>query len=211
MSEISVNCLNCRFCQLRPETDWSQKSPVIWCGQLQNPRIANFEGCPSGQPGRLHHFNNSTGQQWSAVADSFLRAKYSTAPMPLLAQQLNRVHGAIYNRAAKLGLTGKHLRPSRLDIAVIPIGTRRTWTAQQDEFLARVFGTDRWPVGGRDAAERPKAAAIVKRINALGPPHNWRSIKERAWRTTPTGTRRMVRRREYNKLLQRKNRKRKSP
>jgi hypothetical protein len=198
MSE-ELNCLQCKHCALRDETDFSQKSTVIWCGQLQNVRMANLGGCPSAEPTR----NCAAGRSWSKVAEAFLQTHYVTAPMAVLERALGRNTKTVYQRAHRLGFGKARCRHVMRGRAVQQLGSRRSWTAEQDAYLRKIYGTEKWPLGGNKPDEKPKMARIIRRVNELGPKHSWRSIKERGRATTPAGRKRADRKRIRNTIYQR--------
>jgi hypothetical protein len=174
MSEhLLMNCLICRHCQLRPDTDMAHPSPVSGCG------VADERYEYSGKI----RIGGDRIRNWNDAADAYLKAHYNRAPMKRLVLALRRAQSGIYHRAGRLGLSNQERRQTTAaQLGRSKRGTHPSWTPAQLDWLRDRYARADWPTfwgcGESDRAHRDRERqVIVDTVAELGPFHSWQMIE----------------------------------
>lgn len=181
-----LNCLTCRLCSLERDSDFSQKSPTIFCGAIagREPvgrRVLNLGGCP--QAVAMPH-NNRRIPRWSPVATQWLRARYDSLPMRVLSALLHKTPDSIKSHAYRNRISSYgsgQAKAVRARLTARRKEARFAWNTAQIEFLRECFFDDaRWLLmggAGHHAAENARRRdAIIQGVAMRGESKSWSAI-----------------------------------
>ena len=201
-----LNCLQCRFARVLPQTDFAQRGTIIHCAakpvaEEVGPRVINFGGCPSAQPTK----RQGSGREWNALAEAFLRhwMPGSTPDRrPRIAELVGRSLATTLRHAHKIGADYPPTRAQyRARWETIRAKRGDLFTPEQAEFIRAEYRAGRWPtcIGvsnptGKSVRSREQNDAlresIVRAVAGRGTEKSWGAIISFVYRDSPSYKRR---------------------
>lgn len=187
-----ITCLQCRHCELEPDTNFASALPMIRCHKTEVRRPAALSGCPTAnpmpaKPKALHKYWVGRGPIGDKVRHAtvpllaYLRANWTRLPAVTLQRQAGRSMRTLAEIVRTHGIGGAMTRANRLNRCGRNVTAMRF---AQSDWLMREHNSERWP---KPAITRCFPDELKRRLNeqqrivghvaTLGPAKTWKQIQ----------------------------------